>query len=393
MKQYLVWCLVNILILLGLIGCTRNEQGLSSSSDTLRIGLIVNTLGAYANTSGQPTLMSAQLAVQEVNAEGGVLVNGRYFPVELVVEEIEGNVPETAVAAAYRLITQEDVDVIIGPQFSTDAIAVAQAAQEAHIPMISPMATNPVVTANNAYAFRVGFIDSFQGEVMAQFVYDDLDIRETAILFDVANDYSNGIAGTFKTAYEALGGTIVAYETYTSDDNTDFQAQLTRIADSGAQALLLPNYAQQLYIQARQASEMGLDVTLIGTDSWGGLDVNGRSEFDDSYYGHHWHETSDNPVSQQFVAYYRQTYSTEEPIMVSSALTYDAIKLLVTAVAQQKTITPATIREELANLQHFNGVSGMISYQGTGDPIKSAVIMHIKDNTKNFYKIIQPNPQ
>lgn len=378
---------------MGLWGCTPNEQAPPSFDEELRIGLIVNTLGSYAHTSGQPTLESAQLAVQEANAVGGVVVNGRSVPVKLFVEEIEGNVPETAVAAAYRLITQENVDVIVGPQFSIDAIAVANTAQEVRVPMITPMATNPLVTTDNGYAFRIGFADPFQGQVVAQLLYDDLNIKETAVLFDIANDYSRGIANTFQQVYEEMGGKVVAYETYTSDVNTDFREQLARIKESNPQALLLPNYAQQLNIQAQQAYDMGLNMTLIGTDSWGGLDVNGRPELDDSYYIHHWHPSSDNPISQDFVARYQQAYPDRENMMVSSALTYDAIKLLLTAVSQQDHITPASIRDGLANMQHFNGVSGMISYQNSGDPIKSAVIMHIEEDEKRFYKIIQPNLQ
>lgn len=367
------------------LGCTvANDTG-----EAIHVGLIVYDDDVYGKTSGVGTRTGAQLAVDEINQAGGLLVNGTHYPVELVIETTEGNKPEAAVVAAYRLVNQNEVVALIGPQFSGDATAVAAVAENIPLPMISPMGTNPAVTEGKSYVFRAGFTDPFQGHVMAQFALQDLGVHTAALLYDVSNSYSHGIADIFQEQFTELGGQVVAVETYTSDDMADFTEQLTKIKATKPDVLFLPNYREQIYIQAQEARDLGLEAVFLGSDSWGGMDITTHPELINAFYSHHWHIASTNPRSQQFVAAYQKTYPDQE-LFVSAALTYDAMNLLFQAIQTSGSLKADKIRDGLMNLDDFSGVSGAIRYEGSGDPVKSAVIMQLTETGPQFYELITP---
>ena len=224
-----------ILIILGLIAC-----GPQPTQETeIRIGVIAPLSGDIANV-GQSTVEAAELAVQKVNDAGGLDVGGRKQKVVLVIEDNQDKA-EVAVSAAQKLINQENVVAIVGPQASRNAIPVSNVAENAHIPMVSPWSTNPETTAGKQYVFRVAFIDPFQGRVMARFAIEEFGAQKAGVLYDVASAYNKGIAEIFKQVFEEAGGQVVAFESYTTGEQ-DFSRQLENIRDSGAEVLFLPNY-------------------------------------------------------------------------------------------------------------------------------------------------------
>jgi len=372
-----------LLVLASLLG------GLSACSQAqaseIKIGVIAYLKGEDVETSGQPTANAAQLAAQVVNEAGGLDVGGRKYKVVLVIESVEPK-PEEAVIAATKLINQKDVLVIVGPQYSRDAIPVAQIAEDARVPMVSPESTNPQTTLGKRYAFRVGFIDDFQGQVVARFARDELGVQKAAVLYDVASVYNKDIATVFRKAFEEAGGQVTAFESYTTGQK-DFNAQLSRIRDSGASILFLPNYPEEVVLQAQQARQLGIEAVFLGSDSWV-QELASNPELEGGFFSTHWHLDVANEQSQVFVAAYRRAFESDPN--TTAALTYDAFGLIYHALQSQGNVSAEAIRNGLASTQAYQGVSGAISYQDGGDPVKSAVILQLKDGQAVFYKLVNP---
>ena len=369
-------------IVLGLVLGTGCEPAIKAEK-TIKIGVIAPITGSIP-VVGQSTVNAAKLAVQEVNAAGGLEVGGQKIKVELFVEDNQDK-KETAISAAQRLINQSGVVAIIGPQASRNAIPAATIAEESRIPMISPWSTNPETTAGKEYVFRVAFIDPFQGRVMARFAVEELGSERAAVLYDVASEYNRGIAEIFKQVYEDAGGKVVAFETYTTGEK-DFKTQLTAIKASGAQVLFLPNYYNEVPLQIKQARELGVEATIIGADAWGQIKVADLANMEGLFFSTHYDSAS--PSAQQFVAAYQAAYG-EVPDDVA-ALTYDAFGMLFEALRSQGKTDPEAIRNGLASISHYEGVTGTMEYKGTGDPVKSAVILQIKEGQFHFYRLAEP---
>jgi branched-chain amino acid transport system substrate-binding protein len=365
----------------GLVACGPQPE----QQTEIRVGVIAPLSGDISNV-GQSTVEAAQLSVQKVNDAGGLDVGGRKQNVVLVIEDNQDKA-ETAVSAAQKLINQEIVVAIVGPQASRNAIPAANVAESAHIPLISPWSTNPETTAGKQYVFRVAFIDPFQGRVMARFAIEELGVQKAAVLYDVASAYNKGIAEIFKQVFEEAGGQVVAFESYTTGER-DFAPQLERIRDSGAEVLFLPNYYNEVPLQAEQARQMGIDVPLIGSDTWGGLEPAYRQELEGSFFSTHYAPDIANQQAQAFIEAYRQAYG-RVPDDVA-ALTYDAFGLLFQAIQSQGQADPESIRNGLSSVERFVGVTGSMDYRGSGDPVKSAVVLQIKGGNFVFYKEASP---
>ncbi len=372
---------------LGLLLLALSACSIVSPMEEVRIGVIAYLEGDYIEGSGQPTVEAARLAVNQVNEAGGVSVNDRRVHVELVIAGIEAG-PERAVEAAARLINQEKVVAIVGPQFSGDAIPVARLAEEAGIPMISPMSTNPETTRDKRYVFRVSFIDDFQGRMMARFAYDELGLDRAAVLYDVASPYSSNLAQVFKQVFEELGGQVVAFESYTSDEAEEFDDQLAHIQAAQPRVLYLPNY--EVGPQMHQARQMGLDTTIfLGSDGWGIYELSEEyPAAEGSFLTHHWHINNTNEQSRAFVAAYEEAYNNVPGN--TSALTYDAFGLLFQAMQSAGGTGPASIQEGLYSMEPYHGVSGVIDYQENGDPVKSVAILQIGRGEVLFYNLVNP---
>ena len=351
----------------------------------VRIGLIAPITGDLAYL-GQATLEAAKLAEKEVNDRGGLVVGGQKYQLKLIIED-DTDSQEVAVAVAKKLINLDEVAVIVGPQLSRDAIPAANVAERSRIPMISPASTNPQTTAGKSYVYRAAFIDPFQGSVMARFAYEDMHASRTAVLFDVASAYNRGIAESFRRAYEGLGGTIVAFETYTTGE-TNFRAQLERIAASNPDVVYLPNYDYEIVPQVQQAEAMGLNFQYIGADAWGALPPNMRDELNGGYFTTHYAPDIGGAEAQNFISSYTKAYGT--PPIDLAALTYDAFHLLFKAMVDERQTTPEAIRKGLTGIRQFTGVTGTFEYRGTGDPVKSAAVVTINGGNFVYHKSVAP---
>jgi branched-chain amino acid transport system substrate-binding protein len=376
------WILLAVLIcLLALGGCAQKD------TNDIRIGVNAEITGSKP-TVGASCKNAAQLLAAQVNADGGLKVGDKKYPIKLYIEDNEDK-PESAAAVAKKLISQNNVLAILGPNASGNAIPAARICEDAKVIMISPWSTNPKTTENMKYVFRACFVDDFQGQVMAKFAKDNLKANTAAVLYDVASEYNKGIAEIFKKEFEAMGGQVVAFESYTKDDK-DFSSQLTKIKAANPDVLFLPNYYNEVPLQVQQEKRLGLTCSIIGSDSWGSDELLklGGKDLEGCFFSTHYAPDIATPKAQKFIKEYEAKYG-KKPDDVA-ALTYDSGQLLLTAIAKAGTRDRQKVRDALANITEFEGVTGTMKFQGTGDPIKSAVIIQIKDGKFTYYDSVAP---
>ena len=358
----------------------KKEQGSGLVGANAKGPIVVGEVGSMTGTEatfGTSSDRGIQLAVTEINASGGI--NGR--PLQIIALDDEGK-PEEAATAATRLIASEHVTALVGEVASTRSLFMAPKAQDAKVPMISPSSTNEKVTQKGDYIFRACFIDPFQGYVMAKFAAENLKLKKVAILRDVRNDYSVGLAKVFTENFTKMGGQIVSNESYSQGD-VDFKAQLTNMKGTAPEALYVPGYYTDVGLVARQAREVGLTQPLLGGDGWDSekLYEIGGAALDGSYFSNHYSVDDPSPRIQEYVAKFKKAYGGQLPDSLS-AQAYDAMGMLADAMKHAKDLSGPSIRDALAATKNFHGVTGDISMDANRNPVKPAVVLKIAPGGK-----------
>ena len=376
------WLLVLPFVVAPLLASCGGGEGGDDTGDIV-IGEFGSLTGTTA-TFGISSKNGIDMAIDEVNAAGGVL--GRQ--VRVIVEDDQGR-PEEAQTVVTKLITSDQVVAILGEVASSRSLAAAPVAQANQIPMISPSSTNPDVTAVGDYIFRVCFIDPFQGMVMAKFATTTLGVRNVAILRDIKNDYSVGLADVFAQNIASMGGSIVADESY-SEGDTDFSAQLTSIRARNPQAIFIPGYYTEVGLIARQARQLGLNVPLLGGDGWDSprLTEIGGPALNDSYFSNHYSAQDTSSAVQTFVSTYTARFG-EAPDGLA-ALAYDAAKILFAAMERAGTTDGPAVRDAIAQTRDFPGVTGRITIDAERNAVKPAVVLRVVDGTLQYVETITP---
>ncbi len=381
--------LPTLLALTTLGACKKQDQGSGMMSPTATGPIVIGEVGSMTGTEATFGLSSAngiQLAIDEFNAKGGV--KGRQLQVKVLDDQGR---PEEAATAATRLIASEHVVALLGEVASTRSMFMAPKAQQAKVPMVTPSSTNPAVTEKGDYIFRACFIDPFQGYVAATFAHDNLKLKKVAILKDVRNDYSVGLAKNFIDAFTKTGGQIIAQESYSNGD-VDFKAQLTNIKASAPQALYVPGYYTDVGLIARQAREAGITVPLLGGDGWDSekLYEIGGDAIVGSYFSNHYSPDDPSPRIQEFVAKYKKAYGGQLPDSLA-AQAYDAAGMLVDAMKRANDLTGPSIRDALATTKGYPGVTGNITLDQNRNPLKPAVVLKVgKGGKYEFVTKIYP---
>ena len=351
----------------------------------IRIGVLPYVTGARSISSGRGTIEGAELAAAELNAKGGIRVNGRFRAVTLIIADA-GQQEEVAIRSARSLINQQNVVALIGPQFSRDAIPVAALADAVGMPMISPMSSHPKTTDGRRWVFRLAYRDEFQGEVMARFARERLGVQRAAMLYDVSNDYSRDLAAVFRTQFEARGGQIVADEKFTSDAASDFRPQLRRIRAAGAEAIFAPGYLDADSTQLAQSRELGMRITFLGPDSWDPGLMTHFADMQEVYLVSPWHRGIGTPESVRFGDLYTARYG--KPPVATAAATYDAVMILAEAIARSG-VEPESIRASLASTRH-RGATGDLSFPNGGDPRRTAYILRPTSHGPTLIEQVRP---
>ncbi len=352
-----------------------------------RIGVLASLSGTRSETSGRQTVEGAELAARVVNDSGGLTVGGRRYRVMVVIRDV-GDQADKATAAARELINTERVAALVGPQFSRDALPVANLAEAAQVPMISPMSSNREVTRDKRFVFRVAFTDDVQGAAAARFALEQLKARRAAVLYDVAGEYSRGLAQEFVAHFERGGGRMVAREEFTTDAATDFRPQLRRIRAARPDVLFLPNFMPPLRSQLSQAREVGVAAVFLGSDSWD-AGILATPESDGSFVVNQWHSgMASDSSSRRVLAAFRALYGHDA--RTTAAATWDAFHLLFHAARSAGSVDPSALRDGLAAIAGYQGVTGAISFAGGNDPAKSAAIVRVERGASRFERRLDP---
>ena len=385
------------LLLLSVLAAAFTMNGCGDrgrDQNKIRIGAIVEQTGDMPAV-GASSRNAAQLAVSELNAAGGVTVGGKAYQVELIVEDNAAK-PDQSAAAANKLITQDEVLAIVGPNASLGAIPAAEIAEANQTMLVTPWSTNPKTTLDTRtgepkkYVFRACFTDPFQGLVLARFITDKLGAKTAAVLYDVASEAPKSQAELFRQKFTELGGSVVAFETYTTGDR-DFSAQLTKIKSANPDVLFLPAYYNDVGLISQQARRQGITQPLVGSDAWSSPELIKLSEgaVEGAYFANHYASDIATPEAKKFIAAYQAKYgNTPDDV---AALTYDSFGLLFEALRKAPALERQAVRDAMGAVAGYTGVTGDIRFTpGSGDPVKSAVIMQVKGD--HFTWVMNASP-
>jgi branched-chain amino acid transport system substrate-binding protein len=342
-------------------GCKQKEN------DTVAIGAVFPLSGSVA-FYGTESRDGALLAIDEINAAGGLL--GKKLT--LIPEDDEGDASKS-LNAFTKLTSRDKVSYVLGSSTSGATMSMTIPAQQAKVILISPSATNVDVTRAGDYIFRACFIDPFQGVVGADFSYDTLNARRAAVLYDAGADYNTGLAEAFKAQFKKNGGELVADEAYQSGD-VDFNAQVTRIRAANPDVIYLPNYYNDVALQAKQLRAQGINAPLLGGDGWDSLVDNAGDEVLNGFWSSGFAADTTDPRGQTFVKAFSAKYN--RPASQFAALGYDTMMLVIDGIKAAGTFDTAEVKTAMAKL---NGpyVTGNIRFDSNRDPIKGAAILEI----------------
>ncbi len=355
-----------------------------AGQDTIKVGEVASLTGKDADF-GQSSHKGTLLAIEEINASGGLL--GRKLV--LLTEDNQCKQGESATAAR-KLISRDKVVALLGEVASSRSLEMAPIAQASAVPMISPSSTNPRVTAIGDYIIRVCLIDPFQGTVMAKFARDTLKLHRVAVLTSVSSAYSVGLAKYFKEGFVKGGGEIVLQQKYSEGDK-DFKAQLTVIRAAGVDGIFVPGYYTEAALICLQARELGLDAPIFGGDGWEGtplIEIGGKA-VEGTYYSTHYSPDNAAPVVQDFVRKFRARFEGETPDAMA-ALGYDSAMVLAEAIKRTGTTEGPKVRDAIAATRDYPGVTGVTTIDAERNASKAAAIFTVADGKFKFVESIAP---
>lgn len=367
-------------------GCGGGEK----KADTIKVGANLEMTGGSASY-GISSKNAIELAFKEINEKGGI--NGKQL--ELVVADNKSEAAE-ATNAMQKLVSQDNVVAVIGPNLSSSVIAASAINNSAKVLDIAPMATNPYVTVDQAsgktkeFNYRTCFIDPFQGTVMAKFATAELGVGNAAILIDNSSDYAKGLAQFFKENFVKEGGAVTAEESYLQKD-TDFKATLTKIKATNPDFLYVPGYYQEVGLIVKQARELGMNMPIAGGDGWDSAkmpEIAGTAALNNTYFSSLYSPDDSSDINKNFVAAYEKAYGQKPDVF--AALSYDSALLVAEAIKNAGSTEPAKISEAMAKINGFSGVSGSVTFDDKHNPVKSAVILEYKDGAQSLKTKINP---
>ena len=349
------------------------------ASKDVRIGVILPLTGQYS-TFGKESLNGLNLALEQTKSEGP--------KVELFVEDTASTVTQSA-SAINKLITSDKVSVVIGEVASTNTIAASSAAESNKVPLMTHASTNDTITAGKQYVSRICFVDSFQGEVMAKFAFNDLKAKTAAVLLDSDSDYSRGLRESFSAAFKKLGGKIIVDVSYSQKD-TDFKAQLGKVRKEKPDVVFVPGYYTQVGAILRQSKELKIKSTYLGTDGWDSpafFEIAGDAA-EGHYLSNHFAPDDTDPKVQKFVQEYKAKYGATPGAM--AALAYDAGYFMKEVIKRAASNSAEDIKNTINATKEFNGLTGKIALDENRNAIKAAVILKTTKTGNSFYKRVNP---
>ena len=351
---------------------------IGATGDTIKIGGLAPLTGDVS-VYGVAVDNGVKMAVEEINADGGVL--GKQ--IEYIVYDEKGDATE-AVNAYNKLVQSDNVVAIVGDVTSKPTLAVAQQAAKDKIPLITASGTAENITQAGENIFRACFIDPFQGELMASYASKKLEKKTAAIIYNISDDYSKGLYEAFEAAAGDLGIEVVQVEGY-GKGTVDFKAQLTNIKSKNPDVIFLPVYYQDVALIAVQAKELGIEAQFLGADGWDGVigqvDESNMDAVNGAYFCSQYSAQSDDPNLQAFLSKYKETYGMDASQF--AVLGYDAMKMLAQAISEAGSTDSAAITSAMAAID-FTGLTGHMTFDENRNPVKSAAITQIDNGEYKF---------
>jgi branched-chain amino acid transport system substrate-binding protein len=359
-------------------------SSLYAADGVIKFGISSSKSGSFANV-GASTKNGAEMATKELNGGNGIPIAGKTYTIELVYVD-NGSDRTSANTNALTLISQHKVMAIVGPQSSDRAIAVGEVANAFKTPMITPWSTSPLTTLNRPYVFRMPVLYDIQATATTKFAAKEWKATKAAVLYDEISPYPSGMAKAFKKVFEGVHGpaSVVAFETFRTKD-VDFSKQLQAILNSGADFLYTPQHYEEVPLIVHQARKMGWKKPITGSNSWSGGNLMGKcgDECKGLYFTGNFAAGGSDGKAKAFVEAYKKAYNTIPDEV--AALTYDAVHVIGQALKNTGGLSGNLIddrtklRDQIAATKNFEGVTGKLGYQGTGDPVKCTVLIKIDE--------------
>lgn len=347
------------------------------ASETIKLGNSAPLTGPLS-IYGQTTNNGIKLALEEVNANGGIL--GK--KVDWVEYDDKGEI--TDAVTNYNKLMEDKVDAIFGGVPSKPALAIAESSVNDGVLYITPTATQANITEGKPNVFRTCFTDPFQGEVLANFSKEKLNAKKVAILRNQSSDFSMGVADVFEKKAKELGMEVVADESY-GDSDTDFKAQLTNVRGQNPDVLFIPDYYEKVALIAPQVKEAGIEATLVGADGWDTvlsvMDESSFASLDNSYFSNQFTLEDPSEEVQTFLKNYKEKFG-ENP-STFAAEGYDTVYLYKQAVEAAGTTEWAKVIDALKKVE-FKGVTGSFTYDENNNPVKTAKMIRIENGEYKF---------
>lgn len=372
MKRMTVKILFAVLALslgaFALIGCGKD-------SDTIKVGFNLELTGDIPKV-GEASKFAAEMLKEDINSKGGLEVGGKKYKLEFIYQDNEAKA-ESAVNAALKLINQDGVVAIVGPNSSKQAIPAGATCNDNQVVMVTPWSTNPDTTKDRPWVFRACFLDPFQGPVAVNFAAKQFGAKTAAVIFDIANDYSKGLAEIFKTEWEKKSGagTVVGFESHGTKDQ-DFSAQLTKIIAAKPDFIFIPDDYNQVALIVKQAHDLGYKGPFMGSDAWGSAELMTLCGKDciGQFFSTHYAAAGAQGATKEFIDRFNAKYKYVPDDV--AALTWDATRLVLQAIQGAGKVDKdikterKLVRDALANIKEFAGITGNMKFAGTGDPQK-----------------------
>lgn len=381
-SRHLFLAVLALTIALISYGCSGSKDTVRLDEAVIKIGFI-GPLSGDMKTFGESTKNAFNLAVEQSGGKAGD------YKIDTIILDDRNDAGEAANGAA-KLIAEDKIKAIVGSLSHRTTFPISQIANGSKVVMVAGTATNPLVTTENGvrkdYVFRACYADPLQGTIAARFALNNLKAKTAAVLYNREDSYYNtGLAATFKDSFTVSGGSILAFESYLKDD-ADFSEALNNIAQLKPDVLYLPDHYQKVSLIAKQAREKKINAIFIGGDGWDFTEYENAME--GGYFTSHFSANDPRPEVKKWLEDYKTRYGSAPD--ARAALCYDATNLLLNAIRVCNSDDPAAIMKALQETENFPAVSGRITFDDDGNPIKPAAVMQVKEGKQVYVATMGP---
>lgn len=379
------------LLLIGIFYSNKEKQ--SHLPKSVRIGLISEGSGEFKSV-GKSSRQAAELAVKDVNNQGGLKIGSRFYPVELIIKDNKSTISLSE--SEVKDLVEAKVIAVIGPNISKFAIPASNVSNSLKTVLISPFSTDNSITIDPStkeakrYIFRTAFTDSVQMDALAIFAINTLHAKRAAVFFDKDQPALSTQAEFFKKDFETKGGKVTIDDSF-SEKDLYFTNTFNSILNDPPDIIFLPAYSPQASNIIKQAHYIGIKTPFLGSGSWGGTQILTECGLDCENYFLSANFSPDTPMDEtkNFVSEFSSAYNS--PPDEAAALTYDSFGLIFQGLVSTGKIDTRILRDELIQTKNYEGVTGNISFNGqNGDPQKSVIILQIKNGKLTYSSTINP---